>query len=192
MNVAKDYQKIGIECGILLPSMLPEISLEKQMQDLFARKYSKNSTDIKITITDSADLHLRGSVSFSLDGSAGGGIFLATKVEGTEWKIVFDGNGAYSCEAVAQYGFPNAMIFDCVQDNDSVAKPVVRNTSACIQDSDCIPLPSECHPLRCINKKFENQFEKPEMCTEMFAMNAAYNPEDCACLKGACENKNNL
>jgi hypothetical protein len=66
------------------------------------------------------------------------------------------------------------------------------NIFSCAVDGDCIPLPSECHPLQCINKNFASQFKKPEMCTEMFALNAAYNPEDCLCLKAVCVDKNNL
>ncbi|OIO40758.1 hypothetical protein CO154_02305 [Candidatus Pacearchaeota archaeon CG_4_9_14_3_um_filter_31_7] len=60
----------------------------------------------------------------------------------------------------------------------------------CEADADCIPLPSECHPLSCINKKFESNYKKPEACTMMFSENAAYKPEDCACEEGACVNKN--
>jgi hypothetical protein len=61
---------------------------------------------------------------------------------------------------------------------------------SCILGSDCIPLPSECHPVICINKKYESNYKKPEMCTMEFRFDAAYNPEDCACVDGFCINKN--
>ena len=60
----------------------------------------------------------------------------------------------------------------------------------CVVDADCIPLPSECHPTECINKNHEFMFEKPEMCTEIFMLLAAYNLEDCICVNNNCTNKN--
>jgi len=61
---------------------------------------------------------------------------------------------------------------------------------ACETDDDCIPLPSDCHPMLCINKEYESDYEKPEICTELFALEAAYNPEDCGCVENRCVNKN--
>lgn len=60
----------------------------------------------------------------------------------------------------------------------------------CVVDSECIPLPSQCHPTSCINKEFESNFERPEMCTLIFMYEAAYSPEDCACQENVCVNKN--
>jgi len=61
---------------------------------------------------------------------------------------------------------------------------------ACETDDDCIPLPSDCHPMLCINKKYESNYKKPEICTLIFALEAAYNPEDCLCVENKCVNKN--
>jgi hypothetical protein len=60
----------------------------------------------------------------------------------------------------------------------------------CLTDSDCLPLPSECHPLTCINKEFQSNYKEPEMCTMEFIEEAAYRPEDCLCLNQRCVNKN--
>ncbi|MBU0758405.1 MAG: hypothetical protein KKF44_10130 [Nanoarchaeota archaeon] len=60
----------------------------------------------------------------------------------------------------------------------------------CKTDTDCIPLPSDCHPTTCINKKFQNNHEAPQMCTMEFRENAAYAPEDCLCVSTRCINKN--
>jgi hypothetical protein len=60
----------------------------------------------------------------------------------------------------------------------------------CEEDSDCIPLPSDCHPMLCINKAHESNYERPEICTEIFMYEAAYDPEDCGCIEGRCVNKN--
>ncbi len=60
----------------------------------------------------------------------------------------------------------------------------------CNSDNDCIPLPSDCHPILCINKEYESDYEKPKVCTEIFALEAAYNQEDCICVENKCVNKN--
>jgi hypothetical protein len=62
----------------------------------------------------------------------------------------------------------------------------------CVEDSDCIPLPFECHAHSCINKKYENEWAKPEVCTEIFDCSSAYSAEDCECSYGFCLNKNVL
>ncbi|MFC1740942.1 hypothetical protein ACFL3V_00195 [Nanoarchaeota archaeon] len=62
--------------------------------------------------------------------------------------------------------------------------------SFCRTDTDCIPLPSDCHPTECINKRFEGDYQKPEVCTMVFMEEAAYSAEDCACESGQCVNKN--
>ncbi|MFH0840535.1 MAG: hypothetical protein V1865_00910 [bacterium] len=68
----------------------------------------------------------------------------------------------------------------------------VKSIFSCETDDECIPLPSDCHPLKCINESFKDQFTKPEVCTEMFALNAAYTRGDCICINNICTNKNNL
>lgn len=60
----------------------------------------------------------------------------------------------------------------------------------CIKDEECIPLPSDCHPTICINKNYEDDYKKPEFCTEVFMLEAAYIPEDCICKENNCFDKN--
>ena len=68
--------------------------------------------------------------------------------------------------------------------------PIVeKSEDFCNTDSDCVPFP-ECHPMSCINKDFTDNYEKPEICTMMYLEEAAYNPEDCACVDNECINKN--
>lgn len=62
------------------------------------------------------------------------------------------------------------------------------NENYCQADADCIPKP-ECHPTSCINKEFEANYEKPQVCTDIYMVNAAYNKEDCVCVNNACINK---
>jgi len=65
-----------------------------------------------------------------------------------------------------------------------------QNKLECELDENCIPLPSDCHPTVCINMKYENDYDKPDVCTEIFMIEAAYKPEDCICSAGTCTNKN--
>jgi hypothetical protein len=62
----------------------------------------------------------------------------------------------------------------------------------CQVNEDCIPLPSQCHPTSCINKKFESTYKvNTELaCTLEYRLNSAYSPEDCICENNICTNKN--
>ena len=82
----------------------------------------------------------------------------------------------------------------CVQDKctnkANVTQILPSNLEECVTDSDCIPLPSDCHARSCINKEHENLFDKPQVCTELFDTQAAYKVEDCSCNNGKCKNDN--
>lgn len=78
----------------------------------------------------------------------------------------------------------------CMHDGVTYTKVYLNNLNYCQTDLDCIPLPSECHPTSCINKDFENNFKKPEMCTKIFISQAAYSKEDCLCQENVCVNIN--
>lgn len=71
-----------------------------------------------------------------------------------------------------------------------IPKSIQWDANTCQVDQDCIPLPSDCHPTSCINKQYESNYTKPEMCTMMFMIEAAYNAEDCICQQNICTNKN--
>lgn len=62
----------------------------------------------------------------------------------------------------------------------------------CQEDLDCIPMPSQCHPTSCINKKFESTYKVNTQlaCTLEYRYNAAYSKEDCACQENVCVNIN--
>lgn len=61
---------------------------------------------------------------------------------------------------------------------------------ACQKNNECVPLPSDCHPNACINKQYESYFPRPEACTLVFDLHAAYTLEDCLCQENLCVNKN--
>ena len=76
---------------------------------------------------------------------------------------------------------PGQLIEDVV---DTV--PSDGQLSSCTTDSDCVPLPSQCHPTRCIDKQYANAYERPDACTEIFLVEAAYTAEDCGCENNVC------
>ena len=65
----------------------------------------------------------------------------------------------------------------------------IRPDDWCLTDADCVPVPT-CHPMRCINIDFTNNYEKPDFCTQVFVENAAYEPRDCLCQANKCINRN--
>ena len=89
--------------------IVPIISTQEAIEDLFARKYPKYADTISVSIDKETENHARGGVIF-VQGEPGG-IFLAAKIDET-WQIVFDGNGQIPCSLV-KYGFPNEMLSDC-------------------------------------------------------------------------------
>jgi hypothetical protein len=68
--------------------------------------------------------------------------------------------------------------------------PTDAMLSACSSNADCVPLPSQCHPTRCINKEYRNSYKSPDVCTEIFVLTAAYDQEDCGCVQNTCVNLN--
>ncbi len=73
--------------------------------------------------------------------------------------------------------------------HDAIKDATPQEQQECSVDSDCVPLPS-CHPHACINKKFESNYKRPEICTELFDCSAAYSAEDCICSNNRCVDKN--
>ncbi|MBU0646396.1 protease inhibitor I42 family protein [Patescibacteria group bacterium] len=121
----------GLACAHANFAIAPVISTEQAMQQLFADKYQTKKSAVAILIEQEGVNHVRGSVRIldaassdpnASSGQGTGGIFLAAKVDG-EWVLVFDGNGAISCELVEGYGFPSEMIKDC-SDNRALSVKV--------------------------------------------------------------------
>ncbi len=101
-----------------------------------------------------------------------------------------DGKDFYNAEVVFRLSPEREMAVD---------KFIVKNRNgeeydlqSCSNDDDCVPLPSDCHPHSCINKGRADGFDRPEVCTMMFDLQAAYQADDCACdlENKECVNKN--
>lgn len=127
--------------------------------------------------TDNAQIANPASVNCE---RLGGTLTIVTQEDGSQIGMCTALNGS-QCEEWA------LMRGDCTLRLDTIPQ---GNLSTCTIDADCIPLPSECHAKTCINKIYEKQFVKPEVCTLMFDTTAAYNPADCECVTNTCVNKN--
>jgi inhibitor of cysteine peptidase len=114
---ASDPGKFDLEigCGKSTQSIESFIVTEEALKMLFVRKYGTSIEQITLNVSKETQNHIRGSVQFGSPGEPGG-LFLATKVE-DKWRLVFDGNGAISCEKVNKYGFPPDMVSDCAAIN---------------------------------------------------------------------------
>jgi hypothetical protein len=79
---------------------------------LLVEKNNWNPNDIKVTVSENDGQYATGGVG-SETPQGGGGLWFAAKVGG-EWKIVYDGNGIISCDALTDYpDFPSSMIPEC-------------------------------------------------------------------------------
>ena len=86
----------------------------ESLKILFAQKYEKRIEDITVTISKREGNYLTGGVKFTASGE--GGYVLAAKVNGA-WKIVFDGNGSWTCSAVDVVDFPSTLAPECWDEN---------------------------------------------------------------------------
>ena len=114
-----------IACNLLTPEFEPPSPLiqevvtptqvtpappsdEEAIRAALAAHLRASADDLTVTIRQNTGMHARGSVD--------NGYFLAAKVDGA-WQIVADGQAMPDCEAVAQYGFPPAMVPECLGSN---------------------------------------------------------------------------
>jgi len=98
-------------------STAPEESDESVIETLkllFAQKYEKRIDDIFVTISKREGDYLVGSVKFA--GEEAGAHVLAAKVNGS-WKIIFDGNGMWTCDIVDVVDFPSTLVPECLDEN---------------------------------------------------------------------------
>jgi len=96
---------------------VPEESDESVIETLkllFAQKYEKRIDDIFVTISKREGDYLVGSVKFA--GEDAGAHVLAAKVNGS-WKIIFDGNGMWTCDIVDVVDFPSTLVPECLDEN---------------------------------------------------------------------------
>jgi len=98
-------------------STAPEESDESVIETLkllFAQKYEKRIDDIFVTISKREGDYLVGSVKFA--GEETEAYILAAKVN-ESWKIIFDGNGMWTCDIVDVVDFPSTLVSECLDEN---------------------------------------------------------------------------
>ncbi len=74
-------------------------------------EHGPDAASLTVTVSKIVGNFAQGSAS----ASAGGGMWLATKLTGT-WKLVWDGNGSILCATVNPYNFPTTMVPQCWDD----------------------------------------------------------------------------
>ena len=121
-----------------------------------------------------------------------GGKFQITEVNFLSDKTAFigyeDGHNLYNAEVNFEIVDNQVVVRNFLIKNKNGKE---YNLSGCDRNSDCLPLPSECHPHVCINKKYAVDFIKPEICTMIFDTSAAYGVKDCGCgLDNQCFDRN--
>lgn len=84
---------------------------------LFAQKYEKRIEDTTVSISKREGDYLTGGVKFAEE--IAGGYVLAAKVNDA-WKIIFDGNGNWTCDVVDVVDFPSTLAPEC-WDEDTMA-----------------------------------------------------------------------
>lgn len=82
---------------------------ESEIQYLLAKKYNKELSEVKVTLTKEESDFASGSVMFGLGGPGEGGIFLARKT-GVFWELNYDGNGSIDCVQMRSLGFPDTIL----------------------------------------------------------------------------------
>ncbi len=89
-------------------------SVIETLKFLFAEKYEKRIEDVTVEISKREGDYLTGGVKFA--GEIAGGYVLAAKVNGA-WRIIFDGNGNYTCGVVDVVDFPSNLAPECWDEN---------------------------------------------------------------------------
>lgn len=82
---------------------------ESEIQYLLAKKYNKELSEVKVTLTNEESDFASGSVMFGLGGPGEGGIFLARKT-GVFWELSYDGNGSIDCIQMRDLGYPDTIL----------------------------------------------------------------------------------
>ena len=93
-------------------------SIIETLKLLFAQKYERRVEDITVEISQREGDYIVGGVKFA--GEIAGGYVLAAKVN-EAWKIIFDGNGNYTCTAVDIVDFPVTLAPECWDENTMTA-----------------------------------------------------------------------
>lgn len=76
---------------------------------------------IDVTVSTKVDNFAKGLVGAKGE-ETGGGYFLAVKINGASWVIVFDGQSTPDCSVVTPYNFPATMVPECLDAGGNLVK----------------------------------------------------------------------
>jgi hypothetical protein len=103
----------------LEPTVTPNISDEQVIRAALADHFGVNGDSFShFEIKENTGVYARGGVD--------NGYFLMVKVDG-QWAFVDGGHAVPDCNAVAQYGFPTAMVPEC---NSPIGSPAGTDADA--------------------------------------------------------------
>lgn len=88
-----------------------ETSLHDQVVAALSRKNNWEASRVEVNVATTEGNYAKGDVKFK--DEMGGGLWFAAKVNDS-WKIVYDGNGMITCDALTEYkDFPKDLIPQC-------------------------------------------------------------------------------
>lgn len=94
-------------------------SIEEQLTQFFADKFSKPLSDVILTVSQKTDTHATGGIRFT--GDMGGGMWLA-HLDGDTWLVDYDGNGTIPCDSVEPHNYPTSILTECWDESSSSLK----------------------------------------------------------------------
>lgn len=97
------------------------VSDENLITQALAKKFSKDVSDITVTVSKKDSNNAFGGLSFK--DELGGGYFVAVR-QGSEWIIIADGNGTIDCAVLDQYSVPASIVGECF--NSDTQESVTR------------------------------------------------------------------
>lgn len=93
--------------------------LKTAIKQALVAEHGSTANDLTITVSKIEGSFAQGGAS----ASGGGGMWLAAKVSGI-WKLLWDGNGTISCQAIDPYNYPASLAPECY--NETTEKIITR------------------------------------------------------------------
>lgn len=97
----------------------PVASIEDQLTQFFATKFSKPIADAILTVSQNTGTHASGGIKFA--GEIAGGMWLA-HLDGDTWLVDYDGNGTIPCADVEPHHYPTSILTECWDESTQTVK----------------------------------------------------------------------
>jgi len=86
------------------------------VKNSLAQKHQVNFTDIKLTVEQRDDQHLRGLAQFSIGENSYNNTILAAMIDG-EFAVIYDDSQPFDCDDIKDYVFSETIIPECPSQN---------------------------------------------------------------------------